>query len=70
MLRKCCCVSRIKPGVEHTWDMKAHTRDSLSYMQWGMEVELGRDYFFLLPDEAGVDTILTSRLPYNVRGNY
>ena len=44
-----------KAGVEHTWDMKAHTRDSLSYMQWGMEVELGRDYFFLLPDEAGVD---------------
>lgn len=35
--------------------MKAHTHDSLSYEQWGSAVELGRDYFFLLPDEVGVD---------------
>lgn len=44
-----------RAGVEHTWDMKAHTHDSLSYEQWGSAVELGRDYFFLLPDEVGVD---------------
>lgn len=37
-----------RAGVEHTWVMKAHTHDSLSYEQWGSAVELGRDYFFLL----------------------
>lgn len=59
-----------KAGVEHTWDMKAHTRDSLSYMQWGMEVELGRDYFSYYLTRLAWISILTSRLPYNVRGNY
>lgn len=45
-----------KAGNEHTWDMKAHSRDSLSYKAYGYyDVDLGRDYLFLLPDEDGVD---------------
>lgn len=45
-----------KAGNEHTWDMKAHSRDSLSYKAYGRyDMDLGRDYLFLLPDEDGVD---------------
>ena len=44
-----------KAGNERTWDMKTHSHDSLFYKKWGADVNLGRDYLFLLPDEAGVD---------------
>lgn len=44
-----------KGGVEHKWDMKEHSGDSLAYDYWGYKVSLGRDYLFLLPDEEGVD---------------
>lgn len=44
-----------KAGKEHIWDMKAHANDSLSYELYGMDMKLGRDYLFLLPDEEGVE---------------
>lgn len=42
-------------GKEYTWDMKKHMTDSLEAEDdWGIPVELGRDYMHLLPEEEGV----------------
>ncbi len=47
---------RDKAGNKHEWDMNAHANDSLSYKYYGYyDVNLGRDYLFLLPDEEGVE---------------
>ena len=45
-----------KTGKAHTWDMKSHTHDSLSYKFYNVyDIKLGRDNLFLLPDEDGVE---------------
>lgn len=36
-----------------TWNIKEHMDDTLTYELWGTEMELGRDYIFLLPEEDG-----------------
>ena len=44
-----------KTGQEHIWDIKEHAADTLSYSYYGMDIELGRDYLFLLPEEDDVE---------------
>lgn len=42
-------------GKEHTWNIKEHMTDTLSYEYWGMDVDMGqRDYMFLLPEDPNV----------------
>lgn len=55
-------------GREHTWDMKEHMNDTLSYVQWGSTIKLGRDYLFLLPEESGVKIDFSQPLTIKRRG--
>ena len=62
------CFYEVGKNEQTMWNMKEHMNNTLSYSYYGMNVNLGRDYLFLLPEEPDAEIDFSRPLTIKRKG--